>query len=579
MVKKNISSAVKSRKAAVSSKCGESNAVEKPATDVYTFENLRRGDFTYVDKTEALIGLIDESIGRQFFIARPRRFGKSLCVSTLKAIFEGKKELFQGLAIEKKWDWKKKWSVLHLDMGSCQAPTVEALWKNIIACLESEAKRIGVKLPKTSRASVMFRKLIEALADKCKVKEGGKRVREMVLLVDEYDKPLLGHLCKDDVVEFRDALKEFYSVIKTTESMQRFAFITGISKFSKVSIFSDLNNLIDLTMVKEQSSLFGYTHEEVKKYYPKMIAALGEELGLNSEEAFAKICAMYDGYRFHQDGERIINPVSLGQCLRNRDFNTYWSDTAVPTFLIDILKKNPLNFETIDLPADKLKTYEPERPQIETLLYQTGYLTIKGSRTIAPAGVTGAAAIGKIVYELGFPNHEVEDSFLSLLVPAYTGIVKARDENAQLIAAERINGDDVEGFLEALDVFFHSIPYNLTDRQNEQMWQTIVWTVLRSVSLNVNGEVFTAKGRADMVIQTPNNVYILEFKLNDTAANAIKQIRKLKYHLPYKLTKKGITLIGLGFSAKKRTITSKKITVLRKAKEYNHNQPKNKEKL
>ena len=538
--------------------------IEKPATDIYTFENLRKSGFTYVDKTDILLPLIDESIGRQFFIARPRRFGKSLCVSTLQAIFEGKKELFKGLAIEKQWDWKKRWPVLHLDLGSCQAPTVEALWMKLDDVLTLEAKRNRVKMPDNETTPGKFLFLINALADKCKVKEHGKCVREMVLLVDEYDKPLLGHLCKDDVTEFRDALKEFYSVIKTTESCQRFAFITGISKFSKVSIFSDLNNLTDLTMVKEQSALFGYTHEEVKKYYPKMLAALGEENGCTSEAAFAKICEMYDGYRFHQHGECVINPVSLGLCFKQKEFGSYWSDTAVPTFLIDILKKNPLNFETIDLPADKLKTYEPEKPQIETLLYQTGYLTIKGARTVAPAGVTGAAGIGKIVYELGFPNREVEDSFLSLLVPAYTGVVKAQDENAQLIAAERINGDDVEGFLEALDVFFHSIPYNLTDRQNEQMWQTIVWTVLRSVSLYVNGEVMTAKGRIDMVIQTPACVYLLEFKLNDTAENAIKQIRKLKYHKPFELAKKGITFIGLGFSAKKRTITSKKVVVYRK---------------
>ena len=537
---------------------------EKPATDVYTFENLRKRGYTYVDKTAILLPLLDETVGNQFFIARPRRFGKSLCVSTLQAIFEGKEELFEGLAIEKHWDWKKKWPVLHLDLGSVQAQTVSEFWLKINARLKLEAQRNKIKFVQGATVSETFEILINALADKCKVRENGKRVREMVLLIDEYDKPLLGHLCKDDVTEFRDALKEFYSVIKTTESMQRFAFITGISKFSKVSIFSDLNNLKDRTMSLKEAGLFGYTHEEVKKYYPKMIAALGEKFGMDSEAAFAQICAMYDGYRFHQDGECMINPVSLGLCLEQQEFGNYWSKTAQPTFLMEILKRNPLNFSTIDLSADMLDAYRPEDPRIETLLYQTGYLTIKGSRTIAPAGARGLGRIGKIVYELGFPNAEVEDSFLENLVPIYTGVTTTKDENAQLIAAERINGDDVEGFLEALDVFFHSIPYNLTDRQNEQMWQTIVWTILRSVSLYVNGEVFTAKGRADMVITTPTNVYILEFKLNDTAANAIKQIRKLKYHAPYLLSKKGITFIGLGFSAKKRTITSRKVVVCRR---------------
>ena len=379
-------------------------SVEKPATDIYTFENLRKSGFTYVDKTSILLPLIDESVGRQFFIARPRRFGKSLCISTLQAIFEGKKELFKGLAIEKQWDWKKRWPVLHLDLGSCQAPTVEALWKKLNDILTLEAKRNRVRMPDNETTPGKFLFLVNALADKCKVKESGKRVREMVLLVDEYDKPLLGHLCKGDVTEFRDALKEFYSVIKTTESCQRFAFITGISKFSKVSIFSDLNNLKDRTMSLKEATLFGYTHEEVKKYYPKLIAALGEKFGLSPELAFERIVAMYNGYRFEENAESVINPVSLGLCLEQRKLDNYWSKTAQPTFLMEILKKHPLNFSTIDLSSDMLDAYRPEDPRIETLLYQTGYLTIKGSRMIAPAGATGARRIGKIVYAFPMPR-------------------------------------------------------------------------------------------------------------------------------------------------------------------------------
>ena len=539
--------------------------VEKPATDVYIFENLRRRGYTYVDKTGVLFSLVDGSIGNQFFIARPRRFGKSLCISTLQAIFEGKRELFKGLAIEKKWDWKQKWPVLRLDLGSCQAPTVEALWKKLDGVLKLEAQRNKVKMPDEETTPNKFLFLIKTLADKCRAKgEDGKRLYEMVLLIDEYDKPLLGHLCKDDVTEFRDALKEFYSVIKTTESCQRFAFITGISKFSKVSIFSDLNNLKDRTMTFDEATLFGYTHEEVKKYYPKMIAALGEKLGIGNTVAFERICAMYDGYRFHHEGECIINPVSLGLCLRNRDFGNYWSETAQPTFLIDILKKTPLDFRTVDLSEKQLNAYAPENPQIETLLFQTGYLTIKGSRMKGEDPTSDPPRVGTRVYELGFPNQEVENSFVSWLAPAYAGTGDRAGESALIAASDALLVDDTATFLKCLDVFFRSIPYDLTDRQNEQMWQAIVYVILKALGVYVAGEVRTADGRADMIIKMPDHIYILEFKLNDTAENAIKQIKKLKYHKPFELTKKGITFIGLGFSAKKRTITSKKVVVYRK---------------
>ena len=224
--------------------------MEKVATDIYTFGELRRGGFTYVDKTDALYAMASGEVGKQFFIARPRRFGKSLAVSTLRALFEGRCELFQGLAIEPKWDWSKKWPVLHLDMGSMQAASVAEFRELLAAYLQRRANELGVGELSGTVPSILFTNLIDALA--AKSPDG-----RMVLLVDEYDKPLLGHLMTPDVMEFRDALKAFYSVIKTLECKQRFAFITGVSKFSKVSIFSDLNNLNDWTMDARAATLFG----------------------------------------------------------------------------------------------------------------------------------------------------------------------------------------------------------------------------------------------------------------------------------------------------------------------------------
>ena len=511
--------------------------MERVATDIYTFGELRRGGFTYVDKTDALYAMASGEVGKQFFIARPRRFGKSLAVSTLRALFEGRRELFQGLAIEPKWDWSKKWPVLHLDMGSMQAASVAEFRELLAAYLQRRANELGVGELSGTVPSILFTNLIDALA--AKSPDG-----RMVLLVDEYDKPLLGHLMTPDVVEFRDALKAFYSVIKTLECKQRFAFITGVSKFSKVSIFSDLNNLNDWTMDARAATLFGYTHEEVLKYFPGRIHALGEANGLTDEEAFAKIIEWYDGYKFHPSAKPVINPVSLGLCFSNGDFANYWSKTAVPTFLIDILKDHPLDFSNVDIDESDLETYEPDRPKLVTLLFQTGYLTIKDFLQI---GVIRR-------YGLRFPNLEVENSFVSLLSGAYTGLGDTATSSFVVAAAKALLSHDVPKFLKALKAFFSDIPYDMTDRQNEQMWQTICYVVLRSIGINVNGEVKTHDGRMDMVVDLPGDIYIVEFKLDRPAAEAMKQIKGKDYAGKYALSGKRITLIGISFSSGKRTI-------------------------
>ena len=511
--------------------------MEKIATDTYSFERLREEGFTYVDKTDELYAMASGESGVQFFMARPRRFGKSLAVSTLKHLFEGRRELFQGLKIESKWDWSKKWPVLHLDMGSCQTKTIPELHKRWREILANECVRNGISFRDDENPATAFERVANDLAA---MSPDGR----MVLLVDEYDKPLLGHLMKPDVAEFRDVLKAFYSVIKTLEGKQRFTFITGVSKFSKVSIFSDLNNLNDWTMDLTAATLFGYTHEEVKAYFPGRIQALAEANGLTEEEAFDKIIEWYDGYRFHPSAKYVINPVSLGQCFQKKEFNDYWSSTAVPTFLIDILKKHPLDFSTVGISDASLNAYEPDNPQIVTLLYQTGYLTIKSFKQMGTARR----------YELKFPNLEIENSFLDHLVSAYVGKNFDVSTGYAYAAGEALYEHDVPKFMKALKSFFTDIPYDMTDRQNEQMWQTIVYVVLRSIGINVNGEVKTHDGRIDLVVDLPNDVYILEMKLDRPAAEAMEQIKGKDYAGKYELSGKRITLIGISFSAEKRTI-------------------------
>ena len=511
--------------------------MERVATDIYTFSELRESGFTYVDKTRELYSMASGEWGKQFFMARPRRFGKSLAVSTLRSLFEGRRDLFGGLAIEPLWDWSKKWPVLHLDMGSAQTETVDELKKRWRAMLANECERNAVAFRDDENPATVFESTINALA--AKSPDG-----RMVLLVDEYDKPLLGHLMKPDVAAFRDALKAFYSVIKTLESKQRFMFMTGVSKFSKVSIFSDLNNLNDWTMNARTATLFGYTHEEVLKYFPGRIHDLAGANGLSDEAAFGKIVEWYDGYKFEENSKPVINPVSLGQCFNNRKFANYWSNTAMPTFLVEILRRHPLDFSCLDIAEEELGNYEPTDPKAATLLFQTGYLTIDTFRQ------RGASRR----YTLKQPNLEVENSFMRDVAGAYTGQERSRVSNYAAVAEDALYDHDVPKFLKALKSFFSDIPYDLTDRQNEQMWQTICYVVLRSIGVNVNGEVKTHDGRMDMVVDLPGDIYIIEFKLDRPAAEAMEQIRGKDYAGKYALSGKRLTLVGISFSSEKRTI-------------------------
>ncbi|MCR5838469.1 MAG: ATP-binding protein [Kiritimatiellae bacterium] len=516
--------------------------MEKAATDIYTFENLRNGGFTYVDKTAILKELADLSRGAQFFIARPRRFGKSLAVSTLRCLFEGKREYFGGLAIESQWDWSKKWKVLHLDMGSAQTETVPELKKFWRSMLADECMRNKIAFRDDENPAVAFKNVLNDLAAES---DDG----QAVVLIDEYDKPLLGHLMTPKVTEFKNALKAFYSVLKTLESRQRFTFITGVSKFSKVSIFSDLNNLEDMTLDAATATLFGYTHDEVKRFFPQSIAALGEKLGKSPEEMFDEIVKWYDGYRFHQDAEPVINPVSLGLCFKKKELGNWWSLTAMPTFLLEFFKARPMDVSDLSVTEADLTAYEPEKIKPVTLLFQTGYLTIRGCEQ------TG----GMIRYNLKFPNMEVENSFLTDLSALYIGNDNSGTANIAAEVIKALQRRDPEGFVESFRQFFAAIPYDLTDRQNEQSWQAIMYAVLRVIGINADGEVRTYKGRIDLTVETAMDAYIIEVKRDSTAKKAIEQIQAKEYTDRFRLSGKPITLIGMAFSTKRRTISGVKI--------------------
>ena len=506
------------------------------ATDTYNFEGLITRGYTYVDKSEVFYPLINDSIGSQFFLSRPRRFGKSLLVSTFKSLFQGRRDLFKGLAIDSlEYNWKM-YPVLHLDMGSMQAPTIAEFEEKLLNQLMSLSKEMDVEVEKSSIPSIVLTRLCEALAAKSPHKQ-------FVMLVDEYDKPLLGTLNTPEVIKFRDALKSFYSVIKTKESLMRFTFITGISKFSKVSIFSDLNNLIDISMSAQFATLLGYTHDEVKRFFPDWIEKLANALGVSAEEAFGEIVKWYDGYKFHHSAEPVINPVSLGLCLRGSEFKTYWSETAVPTFLVDLLKEKPINLQMDDVEEEFLGAYEPDQPNVIPLLYQTGYLTIKGFQNMG----------GWRTYSLDFPNKEVRNSFNAKLAKAYAGGDMSLS-SAQMKCLRALYANDLEAFFTSIKVFFANIPYDISSRAPEETYQAVFSAILYFIGVGVTPEVRTNEGRIDAVMETPDHVYVMEFKRDKSASEALAQIKEKKYYEKFLGSGKKITLIGVNFDSEKRTI-------------------------
>ena len=533
--------------------------MEKIATDTFSFADVREGGFVYVDKTAILKTLADGSLGKQFFIARPRRFGKSLAVSTLQCLFEGRRGLFRGLAIEPDWDWSKTWPVLKLDMSGCQAATVDMLWQKIRVQLLRNAERLGVPLREGLPVSGQFEMLISDLAERS---PDGK----VVLLVDEYDKPLLGHLGKPDVNDIRDELKAFYSVIKTCEGLQRFAFMTGVSKFSKVSIFSDLNNLNEFSMDARVATLFGYTHEEVKANFPASLAALGAKQALDGGATFARLVHWYDGYRFHQDAAPVFNPVSVGKCLSSGQFDPYWFETGTPTFLLRLMEKNPVVLDEIEVSQTAFSNYEPDRPALVSLLYQTGYLTIKSARQDG----------GIRLYRLVPPNFEVATAFSESLSADFSRL--DGEEHASLLTqmVEALRADDVDDMLDALSCFFANIPANITVKR-EKYYQTLFYAVFVLIGARTHAECWTNRGRVDAVVETPRGVYVFEFKLGAggrdgarpspggptsvLAAAALAQIKAKGYAEKWLRCGKKVTLVGAAFDADMRNLSDRQVEV------------------
>ena len=513
-------------------------------SSVYTFEDIVKDDFLYVDKTEYIWSLIGQGKA-MYFLSRPRRFGKSLTVSTLKAVFQGKKDLFKGLAIyDKPYDWKP-YPVIHLDMNGLDFSSVEELESSLCDLVTEAAASHELTLESANAAS-LFRTLINRLAEK----------EQVVILVDEYDKPILNNLGKPHAQKILDKLKVFYSVIKAFESKERFVFVTGVTKFCHVSLFSELNNLTDITMNRDYATMFGYTQSEFEAYFADRIDSACKQLNTSREELLPEIKAWYDGYRFEEESETVYNPVSLAQFFVNScKFNNYWFSTGTPSFLMELTKKADFNFEkALSEPVMGLafNAFEIDKIDPLALLLQTGYLTIKSS----------FVDLGETLYYLDFPNREVKSAFETYLISDYTSIPQETVGANVFKMVKAIKARDINLFMELLKTFFAAVQYDVVT-DTEGRFQLLFYSVFLLIGIRVEAESRTNNGRIDAVICDGDYVYIFEFKLNQTAEIALEQIREKEYFRKYQHSGRKIILVGANFDTISRQLSEWKNETVR----------------
>ena len=507
---------------------------------IQNFQSLREDGYAYVDKTAFVYELAQS--GKYYFLSRPRRFGKSLFLSTLEAYYQGKKELFKGLALEQlEKDWKV-YPVLHLDLNVGKFDTPEALYERLDHYLSSWEKAYSL-IPETSQSpATRFENVISQAYDKT-----GQKV---VILVDEYDKPLLqaiGNKALQD--EYRAMLKSVYGVAKTMDGYIQLAFFTGVTKFSKVSVFSDLNNLKDISLTQQYAEICGITEKEIRKNFDVDVTQMAEANQLNKEECYAKLKENYDGYHFCKKSVGMYNPFSLINALCDKDFNDYWFETGTPTFLVETLKRNNYELENMtreEVTADLLGSLDAIDTNPLPLLYQSGYLTIKDYKPRFDS------------YILGFPNGEVERGFTRFLFRYYAPI--RVDQSVSFINnfTIEVESGQPEKFMSRLEAMFASQDYQLMG-DTELYFHNVTSLVFKMLGFYVDVERHTSDGRMDMLVQTKDYIYIFEFKIDKSADEALKQIEEKQYAKPFESDARKLYKIGVNFSSETRRIDSWKV--------------------
>lgn len=501
---------------------------------IQNFESLRQDGYFYIDKTALIYKMV--KTGRYYFLSRPRRFGKSLLISTLEAYFQGKKELFEGLTIEKlEKDWVK-YPILHLDLNIEKYDKPESLDQILDKSLTAWEKLYGAE-PSERSFSLRFAGIIQRAFE-----QTGQRV---AILVDEYDKPMLQAIGDEALQKsFRDTLKPFYGALKTMDGCIKFAILTGVTKFGKVSVFSDLNNLDDISMWNEYIDICGINDKELHENLEPELHEFADAQGMTYDNFCDKLKEYYDGYHFTHNSIGIYNPFSLLNAFKRKEFGSYWFETGTPTYLVKLLKKHHYDLERMaheETDAQVLNSIDSESTNPIPVIYQSGYLTIKGYDE----------EFG--IYSLGFPNREVEEGFVRFLLPFYanTNKVEAPFEIQKFV--REVREGDYDAFFRRLQSFFADTPYELV-RDLEVHFQNVLFIVFKLVGFYVKAEYHTSQGRIDLLLQTDKYIYVMEFKLNGTAEEALQQINDKQYALPFQTDARKLFKIGINFSTATRNI-------------------------
>ncbi|MCD4819362.1 MAG: ATP-binding protein [Candidatus Cloacimonetes bacterium] len=502
-------------------------------TSKYNFKSIIEKNCMYVDKTENLYRLVSKSDG-QFFLSRPRRFGKSLTLSTLESIFSGNKELFKGLYIYDKQDinWNK-YPIIKLALNAMSSATEKELNLKLCRALDKIAKRNNIEIVKDENSSLKFGDLIEELAYK-----NGK----VVILIDEYDKPILDNILNfEESIKIRTFLKSFYAIIKAMEEYLRFTFITGVSKFTQVSVFSDLNNLDDITMDQRYATICGFTQEECENYFAEWIDENAVKNKLSKDSYLDKIQIFYNGFRFSKKNVTLYNPVSFTKTMDQGYFEYFWFATGTPTFLLKFLRQKKYDitkFDNLQLNSLAFSSYEIEKIRVEPLLFQTGYLTIKDYNQDSD------------LYALSYPNKEVKTAFIMYLTDYFTPVNKEIAPSLiEELRTSLLENNLEKVFNKVLKVFYAKIEYDIK-LKHEKYYQTIFYILFMMLGVRIKTEVRTNDGRMDAVVQTDTHIYIFEFKLDKSTKEALNQIKEKEYYSKYLLDKRKLVLVGVNFSSK-----------------------------
>ena len=500
---------------------------------IQTFEEIRKNNQYYVDKTDLIYNIVKGS--QSNFLNRPRRFGKSLLVTTIQAYFEGKKDLFKGLAIEKLEKEWVKYPVIHLDLSRGKYYEIQMVHSTLNAVLSFYEAKLGITVAEGRTYGTRLDEIIQTTAA-----QTGQKV---VVLIDEYDAPMLDSNAKPELQEqIRSIMRDFFSPLKANEGLLRFVFLTGITKFSQLSIFSELNNIKNYSLDDRYATICGFTEKELLDNFHEGITDLAAANGMTFDETVEKLKEQYDGYHFTAHCPGLYNPYSILNALFDSRFDNYWFATGTPTFLLELLQKNNILIpqlegimatpQRFDAPTEKITDPVP-------VLYQSGYITIKKSQNG--------------MYLLGFPNEEVRQGFsesmLNYIAPYYAG---PRDNFAWEFG-QAMRADNIDAAMEALKVYLAGFPYDI-HHNSEAFFQAILYTIFNMLNFTIRAEARTARGRVDLLVSTKTTIFVMELKIDQSAEKALEQIDAKDYILPYKHDGRRIFKVGINFSTEKRTV-------------------------